>query len=225
LLLLREAALELEDLDLDDSASALDDDVSDGSIPSDIDMYDWMPSAEATSDSSFATPSSKRRSSASTKSKKRKPLTDIKSPSDDLVEPAFASETQKRKKKSKQAAVLHFGDATELERTDAQDKLARRKGIQFHAARIDNSQFKKAKRMHYTGGDDDIPYPEMRRQPAVSRKSQDVGTAVGSLKRTSDLVGLDEDPSEEYYRLVKKQKKQAKEIKKAEHESKRESER
>ncbi len=119
------------------------------------------------------------------------------------------------------AKVLHFGDATELQGVDALDKHARKKSIQFHTARIDNSHFRSLKGTHSTGGDDDIPYPEPKRRSIRTSEVQELRQDAGIKRRSEDVPEVEEE-TDGYYRLVKRQKKLIKDTKKAEYTSKQE---
>ncbi|KAJ3037527.1 hypothetical protein HDV00_001640 [Rhizophlyctis rosea] len=64
---------------------------------------------------------------------------------------------KEKKKKKKDAVVDDFGDGLGLEDVDYEDKLERKRGLQFHVTRVDQTI---AARQRKTAGlgDDDIPY-------------------------------------------------------------------
>ncbi|KAH9933241.1 uncharacterized protein BXZ73DRAFT_101200 [Epithele typhae] len=192
--------------------------------------------ASANTNASAAEPPKKKRKAVAGKAA---------APVFDLVEPEFpaassssagASSTKKAKKKPKPPADGEgdadvYGEAGALDAADAADKSARRRTLRFHVSRIEGSAAKRAgARAAARGGDDDIPYRE-RRKEREARLAKEVANAREKA-RGDELDDADPEAEadgakgdtgksegDEYYDLVRRTFKAAKEKKKAEHDA------
>lgn len=159
--------------------------------------------------------------------KKRKTAEDSVQPIFDLVEPVFKSTKASAPKTSTQDNVADvYGEALSLQHADAADKSARRKSLRFHTAKIESAGARRQGARQSLGGDDDIPYRERRKE----KEARMVKEAKDRVKNQggADLDDAEPEPrpnneeedADGYYNLVKKQSKQRKEKKKADHEAK-----
>lgn len=151
----------------------------------------------------------------------------------DLEEPDFVVTSKKIGRTSeltKSSRDLQtFGEHTSLDAVDSADKAARKKSLKFHTSKIENTAAKRAKAV--VGGDDDIPYREREkeRQLRIERESAkrvaSLGQGGDDLEPTEPTkVGTkrprdDDDDlgSDGYYDLVKRQKQEKSDRKKAEY--------
>jgi len=137
-----------------------------------------------------------------------------------LDEPSFSSQTIQPHRRHNEAN--HFGDPLSMERFDAEDKRARKKTLRFHAAKIDGMRPHQGVARHSRGGDDDLVYP---RRDGNRTASQHVVANTTSPVRKKRLRELGDealgDESDDYYDLVKRQKKRIKDEKKEVYEAER----
>jgi U3 small nucleolar RNA-associated protein 3 len=182
--------------------------------------------------------SKKKKSKSSGKEKEKK----SKKPVFDLEEPEFipasalggtSSSSTKSKSKPSPHSTSAFGEYTSLDATDAQDKSARKKSLRFHTSKIESASNRRAKaRGAAMGGDDDIPYKERdkakeaRMAVESARKMEkgllgqggedleDVQEGRG-VKRAREEDGEGEMGVDGYYELVKRQKRDERDEKKA----------
>ncbi|EAU86259.1 hypothetical protein CC1G_03470 [Coprinopsis cinerea okayama7 len=161
----------------------------------------------------------------------------------DLVEPEFVS-TSKSKASSSRPALVDdsYGEAQFLQHSDAADKAARKKSLQFHTSKIESASARRqSARNQAIGGDDDIPYRERAKEKALRLEREakkrlerqggadldDVDPEPPSGKRPFQDDSDDDSESDggnDYYELVKKKSKEKKEKKKAEYEAARAAE-
>jgi U3 small nucleolar RNA-associated protein 3 len=128
-----------------------------------------------------------------------------------------------------------YGEATALHSVDAADKTARKKSLRFHTSKIESSSARRqGARNQTSGGDDDIPYRERKKEKdarlvkeaAIRAKNQvgvplddDLEPQTGQKRSRGDNEDDDGGESpDEYYELVKKRSKEAKVKKKEEYE-------
>lgn len=133
-----------------------------------------------------------------------------------LDEPAFIHGSQRFQSSSKHHVELsHFGDPLLMEKFDAEDKRARKKTLRFHTAKIDGIRPHQGVARHNRGGDDDLAYPSLR--AVKPQRDADSSSQTTRSKRAREVhveeAGSEED-QDDYYDLVKRQKKRAKEEKK-----------
>lgn len=199
--------------------------------------------------------------SSSKKAKKSAKSKELNSkPIFDLEEPEFAPSKPSSSKNKKQQSISAgaapydplsaYGDPTALDYADAADKSARRKSLRFHTARIESTtRRREGARTNALGGDDDIPWRDLRRdkQQAVTELAIKQGRGQGGddldpnapddvdmeasrrekgKKRAREVDGGDDDNGAEegangYYELIKKRKKETKEEKKTAYEAER----
>ncbi|KAF7314383.1 hypothetical protein MKEN_00911000 [Mycena kentingensis (nom. inval.)] len=138
----------------------------------------------------------------------------------DLVEPEFtSSKTEQRMDTSDDA----YGEATFLQHADAVDKQARRKTLRFHTSKIESASARRqGARSQAIGGDDDIPYRDVRKQKQALRREQDAGEDLDDAEpppKVSAAAEEDTEDAEGYYELVKRASKEKKEKKKADYEA------
>lgn len=116
-----------------------------------------------------------------------------------------------------------FGEASVLDTADAADKNSRRKALRFHTAKIESASARRQGARMSTGGDDDIPYRQRKKEliDKVNRKNLGAGgddlddeepeAPSTTRKRARQEMGdgSDSDNTEggDYYSLVKNQKK------------------
>ncbi|PVG00257.1 hypothetical protein CPB86DRAFT_701576 [Serendipita vermifera] len=163
-------------------------------------------------------------------SKKRKKK---KGPKFDLEEPEFIPHSKKSVGNTKHimpsSSVSAFGEQTSLNHIDSQDKSVRKKSLQFHTSRIENTSAKRIKaRGVAMGGDEDIPYRERdkerelrlhressKRQAMLGQGGEDLeDISHNKLKRPREDEESMEMEVDGYYDLVKRQKREIKEEKK-----------
>lgn len=160
-----------------------------------------------------------------------------KRPVFDLQEPDYMEEDEKDAKVVV-ASEDPFGEATALDEVDAADKKARKKTLRFHTARIENVSNRRQNARLATGGDDDIPYRERRKEQEQKAKRVQGGAQGEDLddmdpdpgpspkKRQRAEESEDDDSGEDdYYDLVKRQKQVRKEEKKVAYEAAKAAER
>jgi U3 small nucleolar RNA-associated protein 3 len=175
-------------------------------------------------------PQKKRRTQTQAESSMIKPVFD-------LVEPEFVSS----KSSSNRHHVTNdgtdaYGEATALHSVDAADKTARKKSLRFYTSKIESASARRqGARNHASGGDDDIPYRERKKEKdarlvkeAAIRAKNQVGVPLDDQdpepqtgQKRSRGNNDDDDGGEspdEYYELVKKRSKEAKAKKKEEYE-------
>ncbi|KAF8339980.1 Sas10 C-terminal domain-containing protein [Cantharellus anzutake] len=141
-----------------------------------------------------------------------------------------------------------FGEATSLDPHIAKEKAARKNALQFYTAKIERGQRRReGKRRHALTGDDDVPYQNTKERQS-SKKPAVGGMELGgddphpgapsdasgvdtlnSKKRGRDstdggAVNADVD-GDEHHELVKRQKRESKENKRAEVEARAEPQR
>lgn len=138
----------------------------------------------------------------------------------DLVEPEFTTSTVTQQRSDTTADA--YGEATSLQHADAADKSARRKSLRFHTSRIESASARRqGARVNAVGGDDDIPYREIRKQSAPTPKER--GQGGQDLDETHPQPAApdteDAEDADGYYELVKRKSKERKEQKKAEYEA------
>lgn len=145
-----------------------------------------------------------------------------------------------------------YGESTALDAIDAEDKSARKRSLRFHTSKIESTTARRAHARNVaSGGDDDIPYRErnkerearLKREAEAKLKKGLLGQGGDDLedvemkdggedekgkgkKRRREEMEEEEDAGEDgYYELVKRQKKDTKEKKKAEYEAEKAAER
>lgn len=206
--------------------------------------------AKASAGSETKPPSTKKdkksKSANETSSKSKAPK--VKTPVFDLEEPEFVPSKPSTSSSSKASVSTAYGDPTALDATDMADKSARRKTLRFHTSRIEGaSRRREGARSGALGGDDDLPWRDVRREkqaakdraikegrggggedldPSAPDVDMDDAAAGGKgKKRARDDEGddgaADQEGADGYYELVKKRKKEIKEEKKAEYEAQR----
>lgn len=150
----------------------------------------------------------------------------------DLVEPSFAPSSSSSARVGGSAADA-YGEPATLAAADAQDKRARRKSLQFYAARVENASARRAgARAAAGGGDDDIPYRGRERREKGADKQRGMGGAdldgeepdmekgrKRAREEEEEGEGGEEEDGDGYYSLVKRKVKEKKELKKAEYEA------
>lgn len=177
--------------------------------------------------------------------KRRKLLSDSSKaavgPVFDLEEPDFASSAKTSSRSQMDTDINDaYGEATHLQAVDAADKTARKKSLRFHTSKIESTSARRqGARNQAVDGDDDIPYRE-RQKDKEARLAREAKNRIqnqggedlddseppertsGKRRREneSDSEG-DSDGLDGYYELVKKNSKEKKEQKKAEHEASR----
>jgi U3 small nucleolar RNA-associated protein 3 len=180
------------------------------------------------------------------------------SPVFDLEEPEFVpSKSSSSTRPHLATPSSSYGEPTALDYADTEDKSARRKTLRFHTSRIESaSRRRESARSGALGGDDDLPWRDMRREkqqakddlaakqnrrgqggddlgdPDAPDSEQDNATHAagkGKKRQRDDDDGKENGEAEEgpdgYYELVKKQKREAKQEKKAAYEAQRASSR
>ncbi|KAI0081558.1 hypothetical protein K474DRAFT_1768481 [Panus rudis PR-1116 ss-1] len=186
--------------------------------------------------------------------KKRKTKPDASLPVFDLEEPSFPSSSSSRTKPKPTSSHSHsshdadpYGDPHTLHPTDILDKTTRTKSLRFHTSKIESTIGRRERaRKGVSGGDDDIPWKERKREREERVRREVEKARKRELAQRGD-VELDEvDPEEErnggvggkrkrgeegvrdrnegdevdgYYDLVKRKGKEKKEKKKAEHDA------
>ncbi|KAG8826809.1 hypothetical protein FRC19_007377 [Serendipita sp. 401] len=163
----------------------------------------------------------------------------------DLEEPEFVSTAKTNGTYAKQSNSIHqlpaYGEHTSLASVDAQDKSARKKSLQFHVSKIENSSAKRTKaRGAAMAGDDDIPYRERdkEREIRLQKESQKRVAKLGQGGEDLEVIEDEPTPSRKkrpreddtedasevgndgYYELVKRQKKTEKDVSKAQYAAK-----
>ena len=148
-----------------------------------------------------------------------------------------------------------YGESTALDPIDAEDKSARKRSLRFHTSKIESTAARRAHaRNAASGGDDDIPYRERSKErearlkrEAEARLKKGLPGQSGDDLEDVEMKGGDEDEKgkgkkrrreemeeddndsdaggDGYYELVKRQKKDTKEKKKAEYEAEKAAER
>ncbi|TFK52293.1 hypothetical protein OE88DRAFT_1657479 [Heliocybe sulcata] len=151
----------------------------------------------------------------------------------DLTEPSLSAFTSSAPSKSLADPDDLYGDPAALTHTDALDKSARKRSLQFYTAKIDSSGAKRERARAQWGGDDDVPYRERKRE---SEKKKVEEARRRGLVGGEDLDGREQEPEVQkgadesdgeaegddqdgYYALVKKKKEKRKEAKKKEYEA------
>jgi len=179
------------------------------------------------------------------------------SPIYDLEEPEFVpSKPSSSTRPHRATPSSSYGEPTALDYADTEDKSARRKSLRFHTSRIESaSRRRENARSGALGGDDDLPWRDVRREkqqakddlaakqnrgqggddlvdPDAPDSEQDNATPApgkGKKRPRDDDDGKENGEAEEgpdgYYELVKKQKTEAKQEKKAAYEAQRASNR
>ena len=135
-----------------------------------------------------------------------------KTSSDILDEPLFLS--NKRSFGAEEIANredIYFGDPIVMNRSDAEDKRSRRKGLRFHVGRIDNSHLKTGVKRFSFGGYDDISLPQWKTEKVTTLKTKAAGMPPSPFRnKRPHLQELKEYPVEEegdgYYDLIKRRK-------------------
>ncbi|TFY68810.1 hypothetical protein EVG20_g3402 [Dentipellis fragilis] len=129
-----------------------------------------------------------------------------------------------------------YGEASALGAVDAADKSARKRTLRFHTARIEGASARRQGAREAMGGDDDVPYRERQKQKEerLRREAAKKGLGAGGEDLDADVEvgkkrareeeesagsGSGEEDEDGYYSLVKKQKKERKEAKKADYEA------
>ncbi|EED81030.1 predicted protein [Postia placenta Mad-698-R] len=177
-------------------------------------------------------PKKKRKTGkSSADAKPATPVFDLVEP--DLAQPKAASSSAGRPASS--AATDVYGEATALPAADAADKMARKKSLRFHAARIESTA---ARRQHARsaamGGDDDIPYRERKKEKeqraareAAKRRGaggDDLDDAEPEARKPEKKRAREDDEGsgseaggdgDGYYELVQRHSKEKREQKKA----------
>ncbi|KZW00924.1 hypothetical protein EXIGLDRAFT_720000 [Exidia glandulosa HHB12029] len=267
LLTLKQALATLEELDFGGSSSDEDEDSEDESTDADLDEdvsdeddagWRQLELADLLKDSTThgeldAADGIQRRARARVKSLKAQPLESIPELPEpkkkkkttvtyDLVEPAFVSSKSSGKNKTTDTDADGFGDPMVLQSADAADKKARRRTLQFHAARIDAGAARRAgARAARMGGDEDVPYPERKKEAEKRRAEENARRRARGedlddeepverprkRQRDEEEEGHgDEDGDEEgYYELVSRGRKEAKKAKREAYEAERAAER
>ena len=146
-----------------------------------------------------------------------------------------------------------YGESTVLDAIDAEDKSARKRSLRFHTSKIESTTARRAHaRNAASGGDDDIPYRERNkeREARLKREAEaklrkgllgqggddledvemkDGGEdekGKGRKRRREEMEEEDNDAGGDgYYELVKRQKMDKREKKKAEYEAEKAAER
>lgn len=160
----------------------------------------------------------------------------------DLVEPDLAqlkATSSSAGRPASSAATDVYGEATALPAADAADKMARKKSLRFHAARIESTAARRQNaRSAAMGGDDDIPYRERKKEKeqraareAAKRRGaggDDLDDAEPEARKAEKKRAREDDEGsgseaggdgDGYYELVQRQSKEKKEQKKAVYEA------
>jgi U3 small nucleolar RNA-associated protein 3 len=156
----------------------------------------------------------------------------------DLDEPEFVS--AKKRASGAVAAVDPtdaYGDAAVLGTADAADKSARRRTLRFHTSKIESASARRKGARAALGGDDDVPYRERRREREERKRKEALarGTAgqggadldgeeprdKGKGKARAEDEGTEEaeDGTDGYYSLIKRQKTEHREQRRAKHDA------
>ncbi|KAG8830131.1 hypothetical protein FRC18_008604 [Serendipita sp. 400] len=163
----------------------------------------------------------------------------------DLEEPEFVSTAKTNGTYAKQSNSIHqlpaYGEHTSLASVDAQDKSARKKSLQFHVSKIENSSAKRTKaRGAAMAGDDDIPYRERDKEREIRLQKESQKRVAKLGQGGDDLEVIEDEPTpsrkkrpreddtddasevgnDGYYELVKRQKKTEKDVSKAQYAAK-----
>ncbi|KAG8778033.1 hypothetical protein FRC15_011003 [Serendipita sp. 397] len=163
----------------------------------------------------------------------------------DLEEPEFVSTAKTNGTYAKQSNAIHqlpaYGEHTSLASVDAQDKSARKKSLQFHVSKIENSSAKRTKaRGAAMAGDDDIPYRERDKEREIRLQKESQKRVAKLGQGGDDLEVIEDEPTpsrkkrpreddtddasevgnDGYYELVKRQKKTEKDVSKAQYAAK-----
>ncbi|PPQ89658.1 hypothetical protein CVT25_013845 [Psilocybe cyanescens] len=182
----------------------------------------------------FQIPEQKTRKPPKKKRKTVEEDTKVVTPVFDLVEPQFtSSKSSSSRRQSTIDSVDAYGEDLSLHSVDAADKSARKKSLRFHTSKIESASARRqGARNQASGGDDDIPYRERKKEKdarlvkeAAIRASNQVGAALDDEepepqvgdKRSRENDEGNESP-DDYYELVKKLSKEGKTKKKAEYE-------
>lgn len=171
--------------------------------------------------------------------KKRKTSSDTAKPNApvfDLVEPEFTSSKSSALHSQTDARNADaYGEVVSLQHGDAADKSARKRTLRFHTSKIESASARRqGARNQASGGDDDIPYRE-RRKDKETRLAKEAKTKVRGQggedlddveperkvekRRREDESGDEAEGPDGYYELVKRQTKDKNERKKAEYET------
>ncbi|KAF9013454.1 Sas10 C-terminal domain-containing protein [Cyathus striatus] len=169
------------------------------------------------------------------KKKRKSSKEEANAPVFDLEEPEFMP-ARKSMSHSLVDTSDTFGEASQLHQADAADKSSRKKSLRFHTSKIESTSAKRqGARNQASGGDDDIPYRERKkdREDRLAKEAKnrvkhqggaDLDDAEPVLRtaekrRREDDSGDDDDENnaEGYYELVKKKSKEKKEQKKKEY--------
>ncbi|GJJ13336.1 hypothetical protein Clacol_007588 [Clathrus columnatus] len=162
----------------------------------------------------------------------------------DLVEPSFKASRSFERSVIKDDTSDVYGEVTGLSTADAADKKSRRHTLRFHTHKIESSSRKREQSREKLGGDDDIPYPERKKEKEARIQKEVLKTRgtggddlelndidegsppseVGPAKRKR-AESSDSEGDEGYYELVKRAKKSSKEQKKREYDQARLAER
>ncbi|KDR82716.1 hypothetical protein GALMADRAFT_238215 [Galerina marginata CBS 339.88] len=250
LVTLKQSLQTLEDLDFavtdsegeddEDDYMGMDDILADGETVWSLDHEDMDPQelADLLNDAKQPIDAPKPKD-ANPPRKKRKTVeervTKMVTPVFDLVEPDFtSSKTTSHRHQVGDDFTDAYGEATTLHSVDAADKTARTKSLRFHTSKIESASARRqGARNQASGGDDDIPYRERKKEKdarlvmeAAIRARNQIGEALNDddpepqLGRKRSREDDDEggESPDEYYELVKKRSKEDKAKKKAEYE-------
>jgi len=167
--------------------------------------------------------------------KKREHIFDLEEP-EFVPASALSDASSGAKSKPSPHTASAFGEYTSLDAIDAQDKAAHKRSLRFHTTKIESASSRRAKARGATmGGDDDIPYKEREkakeaRLSAESKRKaekgllgqggedlEDVPEARGMKRGREEMDGEDAVSADGYYELVKRQKREQKDEKKAQY--------
>jgi len=178
LLTLKQALSSLEDLNFNvsDSNSEFDEDEDEdmdmlfgkrGSIVDAEELEALKLEAEAGFEEESNPAPKKRRTKVKKDKSKKRPV----QPTFDLEEPTFTPTRSSTKALSGDTNT--FGEATSIEHSDATDKKARKRSLQFHTSKIAGASARRqGARLNALGGDDDIPYQERKKDKDIKLRAR-----------------------------------------------------
>ncbi|KAF8635802.1 hypothetical protein AX15_000009 [Amanita polypyramis BW_CC] len=188
-------------------------------------LYQERPGKKIQQDTPQKPPKKKRKTSRES--------SELAQPIFDVIEPEFKSSKLSSKAPAKDIVSDVYGEALSLQHADAADKIARRKSLRFHAAKIESTSARRQGARQSLGGDDDIPYRGRRKEREVKvlkevkerieiQGGADLDNTEPEQRRKpqNEEDGSDEDADlDGYYDLVKKRSKERKEKKRADYEA------
>ncbi|EEB06849.1 U3 snoRNP-associated protein Utp3 [Schizosaccharomyces japonicus yFS275] len=134
------------------------------------------------------------------------------------IESKFRQAKAAKGKRKNALVVDDFGENDELDELDAEDKIQRKRTLRFYASQIDQKAAKRLRAQAEQTGDTDLPFKERRFER--QQHLDDVDPEQEQLPINAERPDLDEDALA-FYDSLAKDKRAAKQTKKAEHDSER----